>query len=162
MQASPLTDRIPGSRDELGRLKLDPYLRVTGVPGVFAAGDTAAAELESGHWTMQSCQHAHAMGRLAGHNAAAEILGVSLAPFEPEPYVTCLDLGQAGAVLTVGWDRTVKLTGPPAKQLKRKINQMISPPVNDAAEILKRADFRAASGRKPRQRPNATRVDKTP
>ncbi len=159
MRASPLTDRIPGPRDELGRLKVDPYLRVTGVPGVFAAGDTAAAELESGHRTMQSCQHAHAMGRLAGHNAAAELLGVSLAPFEPEPYVTCLDLGQAGAVLTAGWDREVKLTGPPAKQLKRKINQAIYPPVDDAAEMLKRADFRAASRTRLRRRPDAASVD---
>ncbi|MDQ2816445.1 MAG: FAD-dependent oxidoreductase [Actinomycetota bacterium] len=159
MRANPLTKRIPGARDELGRLKVDPCLSVTGVPGVFAAGDTAVAELESGHPTMQSCQHAHAMGRLAGHNAAAELLGVSLAPFKPEPYVTCLDLGQAGAVLTAGWDREVKLTGPPAKQLKRKINQTIYPPVDDAAEILKHADFQAASRTQLRGRPRAATVE---
>ncbi len=145
MRASPLTAMIPGPRDQLGRLEVDPYLRVTCVPGVFAAGDAAAAELESGHRTMQSCQHAHAMGRLAGHNAAAALLGVPLAAFEPEPYVTCLDLGQAGAVLTAGWDREVALTGPPAKQLKRKINRAIYPPVANAAEMLRRADFQAAS-----------------
>lgn len=159
MRASPLTERIPGRRDELGCLKVDPYLHVTGVPGVFAAGDTAAAELESGHRTIQSCQHAQAMGRLAGHNAAAERLSVSLAPFEPEPYVTCLDLGQAGAVLTAGWDREVKLTGAPAKRLKRKINQAIYPPVDDAAEILESADFRAASRTPLRRRPDAASLE---
>ncbi|GAA3310108.1 NAD(P)/FAD-dependent oxidoreductase [Streptomyces cinereospinus] len=58
MTASPLTASIPGERDRIGRLVVDAYLRVKGVPGVFAAGDTAAAEAEPGRLTTQSCQHA--------------------------------------------------------------------------------------------------------
>lgn len=36
MVASSLTAQIPGERDRLGRLSVDAYLRVTGVPDVYA------------------------------------------------------------------------------------------------------------------------------
>lgn len=94
-----------------------------GVPGVYAAGDTAAAETEGGHRTMPSCQHALPLGRFAGHNVAADLLGLPPVPFAPDPYVTCLDLGSAGAVFTTGWDRRVKWTGETAKARKRTVNE---------------------------------------
>ena len=40
--SQPLTARIPGERDGLGRLRVDEYVRVVGVPDVCTAGDTAA------------------------------------------------------------------------------------------------------------------------
>ncbi|NED85281.1 dehydrogenase, partial [Streptomyces sp. SID11233] len=82
----------------------------------YAAGDTAAAEAGEGHLVMQSCQHAVPLGKFAGHNVAAGLLGVEQMPFAPASYVTCLDLGPAGAVLTAGWDRVVQLTGAEAKE----------------------------------------------
>jgi hypothetical protein len=55
----------------------------------------------------------------------------------PTLYVTCLDLGSYGAVLTVGWDRTVQLTRQVAKDLKRDINaSWIYPPLDATATIL--------------------------
>ncbi|MEW2386387.1 FAD-dependent oxidoreductase [Micromonospora sp. NPDC047707] len=143
MRANPLTSAIPGRRDHLGRLDVDPTLQVIGVEDVFAAGDTAAAPVESEHRAMQSCQHAHAMGKHAGRNAAADLLGLPRITFNPSPYVTCLDLGAAGAVFAQGWDRRVQSTGEAAKDLKRNINRLIYPPVDDAAEILLRADYQA-------------------
>lgn len=137
MKASPLTSQIPGKRDALGRLLVDEHLRVVGVPGVYAAGDTAAAEAEEGHAVMQSCQHAVPQGKFAGHNVAADILGLPQVAFAPDPYVTCLDLGPAGAVLTTGWERTVVQTGSEAKHLERLINTIwIYPPLDDADRIL--------------------------
>lgn len=137
MSADALTQQIPGTRDAGGRLRVAGNLGVLGVEAVFAAGDTAAVDVEDGHLAMQSCQHAHAMGKLAGHNVAADLLGLSLDDFEPDPYVTCLDLGAAGAVYTTGWDRTVELTGAAAKDLKKTINQqVIYPPTDDAEAIL--------------------------
>ncbi|WP_433466933.1 NAD(P)/FAD-dependent oxidoreductase [Spirillospora sp. CA-128828] len=109
LEASPLTSRIPGDRDRLGRLKVDTRLRAH--PHVFAAGDVAAARADDGHWTVQSCQHATPMGKTAGHNAAADLLGVALIDFAPAPYVTDVDLGAAGGVYTRGWDRLVALSG---------------------------------------------------
>lgn len=145
MQAHGLTTQVSDRRDEIGRLEVDDYLRVSDAAGVFAAGDTAAAHVESGHLAMQSCQHAHAMGRVAGHNAAADLLGGPLATFSPDPYVTCLDLGAAGAVFTTGFERKVELVGSEAKALKRKINRAIYPPVDDAAEILRLANPQSPS-----------------
>lgn len=143
MAASPLTAHIPGERDRMGRLEVDEFLRVVGAPEVYAAGDTAAAVAAEGHLVMQSCQHAVPLGKFAGHNVAADLLGTDPAPFVPAPYVTCLDLGPAGAVLTAGWDRVVQLTGDEAKQLKQQINtEWIYPPVDDAEAIIGLADHR--------------------
>jgi NADH:ubiquinone reductase (H+-translocating) len=143
MLANPLTRQIPGERDRLGRLVVDEYLRVVGVPDVYAAGDTAAAVAEPGHPVMQSCQHAVPQGKFVGQNVAADLLGLEPVVFAPDPYVTCLDLGSYGAVLTLGWDRTVQLTKQDAKDLKRNINtSWIYPPVDDATTILDYADWR--------------------
>ena len=143
MSASPLTEMIPGDRDRLGRLVVDEYLRVPSTPDVYAAGDTAAAMVEDGHVTMQSCQHATPLGKFAGHNVAADLLGLPPVAFAPNPYVTCLDLGRAGAVLTTGWDREVQMTGSEAKAFEHRINtEWIYPPVDDAETILEQADYR--------------------
>jgi NADH:ubiquinone reductase (H+-translocating) len=141
MLASPLTEEVPGERDPLGRLIVDEYLRVPTAPDVYAAGDTAAAVAEDGHFVMQSCQHAVPLGKFAGYNAAADLLGLPQAPFATNPYATCLDLGAAGAVATNGWQREVQMTGEEAKALKRQINaEWIYPPLDDAEAILHLAD----------------------
>lgn len=137
MVASPLTAFISTARDRLGRLHVDPYLRVDGVDGVYAAGDTAAALATEGRLVMQSCQHALPQGKFAGHNVAADLLGRPLVPFEPVPYVTCLDLGPVGAVVTSGWERTVLMSGQDGKALKRTINaDWIYPPLHDADALF--------------------------
>ncbi|UQW99952.1 FAD-dependent oxidoreductase [Streptomyces sp. RerS4] len=141
VRASALTTLLPAPRDPLGRLEVDEFLRVRGVPGVYAAGDTAAARADSGHLTLPSCQYAIPLGKHAGHNAAASLTGAEPLPFAPAPYVTTLDLGDAGAVSTTGWERTVRLTGAEAKTLKRTLtSEWIRPPLDDADELLRQAD----------------------
>lgn len=143
LQASPLTADIPGRRDRSGRLMVDDELRVPEAPGVFAAGDTAAAQLERGQTVLQSCQHATQLGKHAGHNAVNDLLGLPLAKFSAIPYVTCLDLGAAGAVFSTGFERTVELSGEKGKERKRLINQQwIYPPLDDPTAILRAADHR--------------------
>ncbi|MCI3928196.1 NAD(P)/FAD-dependent oxidoreductase [Streptomyces sp. AN091965] len=137
LRASPLTACVEGPRDRLGRLEVDAQLRVS--PDVFAAGDTAAARLDAGHVTVQSCQYAVPLGKTAGHNAAADLLGLPLIDFAPGPYVTDIDLGGAGAVLTRGWDRRVESTGADGKLVKQWIMEKIHPPVDEAEEILNAA-----------------------
>jgi NADH:ubiquinone reductase (H+-translocating) len=149
IEASPLTQAVPARRDRLGRLHVNQELRVPEVPTVFAAGDTAAAVAEDDHTVMPSCQHATPLGKYAGHNAAADLLGLPTVAFDPDPYVTCLDLGRAGAVLTAGWQREVQATGEQAKQRKQTINrQWIYPPLDDRAEILRRADYQVGTRRR--------------
>jgi NADH dehydrogenase len=133
---------VPGHRDALGRLEVDQQFRVIGVESVFAAGDTASIEVAPGQRALQACQYAHQMGKHAGHNAVSDLLDLPLVDFRPEPYVTCLDLGAAGAVYTEGFARAVRATRSSGKRIKRLINQeLIYPPLDDAAEILRRADY---------------------
>ena len=81
------------------------------------------------------------LGKFAGHNAAADLLGLPTQPYQQPRYVTCLDLGPWGAVLTEGWDRQVRLKGADAKNIKRHINgTLIYPPPADRAEALAAAD----------------------
>lgn len=139
LRAAPFTAELPGDRDELGRILVDPYLRAPAAPTVFVAGDAAAADTGDGHRTLASCQHALQLGRYAGENAARDLLGRPLVAYEQLRYVTCLDLGRAGAVLTKDWDRTIALTGAEAKARKVAINtELIYPPASADAEDLLR------------------------
>jgi NADH dehydrogenase len=141
--ATQLTAQIPAERDRSGRLLVDRNLRVTEVPTIFAAGDTALAATDDlGHRALMSCQHANRLGAAAGHNAAADLLGVALEPYQQKNYVTCLDLGPSDAVFTRGWDTKVELIGDKAKAMKREINtQWIYPPRPNRADAYKAAEW---------------------
>ncbi|UFW47285.1 MULTISPECIES: NAD(P)/FAD-dependent oxidoreductase [Bradyrhizobium] len=142
IRAAPLTAQIPAERDSFGRLLVDRDLRVPGIPSVFATGDAARAACDdTGNYALMSCQHATRMGAFAGNNAAAELLGVPTRPYHQKAYVTCLDLGEAGALFTRGWERTVELVGDVAKKTKREINTVwIYPPRAERAAALASAD----------------------
>jgi NADH dehydrogenase len=144
MRANPLTEQFPAAeRDRSGRLPVDRNLRVPEVPAVFAAGDTALALTDDlGHRALMSCQHANRLGASAGHNAAADLLGVPLEPYQQKNYSTCLDLGPGDALFTRGWDARVELTGDKAKAMKREINtQWIYPPKANRSDAFKAAEW---------------------
>jgi NADH dehydrogenase len=137
MRASPLAANFPCGRDRLGRLLVDPMMRVADVPGVFAAGDVASSIVDGLHPTVMSCQFARPMGRFAGHNVVADLVGLPLLPLRIDWYVTVLDLGKWGALYTEGWDREVRTTGAAAKTTKEIINrQRIYPPLTGAKDEL--------------------------
>jgi len=142
VRASSLTEQIPAERDAFGRLHVDRNLKVIGQDDVFATGDTAyAATDDEGNFALMTCQHAIALGRSAGNNVAADLLGEAPIPYSQVKYVTCLDLGAWGAVYTEGWDRQVKLIKEEAKQLKQQINSVwIYPPVAERQAALAAAD----------------------
>ena len=143
-KANPLTEQSSGERDRQGRLHVDGNLKVIGNDAVYAAGDVAYAACDNqGNFAVMSCQHAIPLGRYAGNNAAAELIGVAPMTYSQPKYVTCLDLGAWGAVYTEGWERTVS---PPtdkaeAKLLKAQINSIwIYPPMADRTAALAAAD----------------------
>jgi NADH:ubiquinone reductase (H+-translocating) len=142
IRAAPLTAQIPAERDKFGRLLVDRDLRVLGVADVFATGDAARAACDDlGNYALMSCQHATRMGAFAGNNAAAELLGVPPKPYHQKAYVTCLDLGEAGALFTRGWERRVEMVGDVAKKTKQEINTVwIYPPKAERAAALASAD----------------------
>ena len=142
IRAAPLTAQIPAERDNFGRLLVDRDLRVPGIAGVFATGDAARAACDDeGNYALMSCQHATRMGAFVGNNAAAELLRVPTRPYHQKAYVTCLDLGEAGALFTRGWERKVEMVGDVAKKTKQEINTVwIYPPRAERAAALASAD----------------------
>jgi NADH dehydrogenase len=151
MRANALTSLFGVELDRLGRLTVDDYLQVVDVPGVFAAGDVAAAKMDDQHLSVMSCQHGRPMGRYAGYNVVSDLLGEPMLALRIPWYVTVLDLGPAGALYTEGWDRQVAARGAQAKATKRVINtERIYPPQDgDRAKILAAAapELQARPGR---------------
>ncbi|KAF7375861.1 NAD(P)/FAD-dependent oxidoreductase [Mycena sanguinolenta] len=142
MRASALTAQIPTERDELGRLFVTQNLQVCGVDHVYATGDTAhIAADDEGHLTLMSCQHAVNLGKSAGNNVMADLLGLPQAPYSQPYYGTCLSLGPWGALFTTGWDRKVSLVKEEGYKLKTQINtQLIYPPPPNRAAAFTAAD----------------------
>ncbi|KAH8647197.1 hypothetical protein BX600DRAFT_476300 [Xylariales sp. PMI_506] len=138
VRATPLTQQVPGPKDTLSRLHVDANLRVPSSEFVFATGDAAyaLADEEGGYHALMSCQHANVLGRVSGHNAAADLLGEPLVPYAQPEYNCCLDLGAWGAVIGAGWDREVKMQGDLAKRVKGYINGTLIYPPQSAEEAI--------------------------
>jgi NADH dehydrogenase len=145
LRAAPFTEQLPGRRDAAGRIIVDQHLRAPEAPDVFVTGDAAAADTGDGHLALASCQHALQLGRFAGENAARDLLGLPLVPYQQLRYVTCLDLGRSGAVLTQGWDRAVTLTGAEAKARKTFINGTLIYPPAEREELLRQSELELAA-----------------
>jgi NADH dehydrogenase len=129
MQAHPLTAQFPVERDRLGRLPVEPSLKIKGLTAEFAAGDCAWLLVDDVHCSVMSCQHGRPMGRFAGHNVVCDLLGRPVLPLRIDWYTTILDLGPWGAVYTEGWDRKLVSRGAAAKRTKEIINrERIYPP----------------------------------
>jgi NADH dehydrogenase len=138
MRASPLTEQIPAPRDNLGRLIVDRDLRVPGVKNVFATGDTARVAADDlGNIAPMTCQFAIRLGAFAGHNAAADLLGLPTESYEQKTYVVCLDLGSSGGIFARGWNPQLEQIGGLAKETKRQINTVwIYPPKPDRDQLF--------------------------
>jgi NADH dehydrogenase len=101
---------------------------------VFSSREPVSTSLENALGALPPCdwpkrRHALSLGRVAGYNATAELLGLPLHRYSQPKYVTCIDLGPWGGLYTEGWDRQVHLTRDKAKALKIEINtKWIYPP----------------------------------
>jgi NADH dehydrogenase len=137
-RANTLVRQIAGTFDELGRIMVTDDLSVADHQEIFVAGDSACARAdERGNFTTMTCLHAITLGRQAGNNAAASLLGFPTASYRQEDYATCLDLGAWGAVFTTGRGHEVNLTGAAAKELKKRLNsEAIYPPPARRSEAL--------------------------
>lgn len=137
MRAHPLTSAFAVERDRLGRLPVDPTLKIRGLQAEFAAGDVASFLIDGTHGCVMSCQHGRPMGRFAGHNAVCDLLGQPKLPLAIGWYTTILDLGPWGALYTEGWDRKLVSSGATAKRTKELINrERIYPPRSGGRQAL--------------------------
>ncbi len=136
--ASALNEQLGLPLDEQGRVEVDRHM-ATHIDGVWAAGDSVRVTVDGEHLALMSCQHAMPQGRQAGENAAAAAIGRALGEYRQPMYITCLDLGSAGALLTRGFEREIVLAaGAHAKRFKRFINRSnIYPPTASVDELLK-------------------------
>lgn len=148
LRASPLGATLGVPVDSLGRLAVDATLRVRELDNVWAAGDTARAQVDATHTAVMSCQHAMPQGRFAGHNAMGWLLGQAPKEYAQRLYLTCLDLGAWGALMTRGFDRNdILCTGADGKAMKRFINtSAIYPPLDGDAASLRKAAKPHAEG----------------
>lgn len=138
MRANSLTSQIAGEKDNLGRILGDAYLHAPDAKNIFVTGDTVKVPTDDlGNFNVMSCQHAMSLGRVAGYNAAAELVDLPLHTYSQPKYVTCVDLGPWGALYTEGWDRKVQFVREEAKKIKQEINTVwIYPPVADREAIF--------------------------
>ncbi|KAJ7709922.1 FAD-containing subunit of NADH dehydrogenase [Mycena rosella] len=126
MRANELTTQIPGTRDALGRLVVTQTLNVPGVDRIYATGDIAHVSTDDeGHLALMSCQHALYMGKCAGTNAMADVLGLAPEPYRKPQYAMCLALGAWGALYTVGWEHTISLVKAEGQKVKTFLPQPI-------------------------------------
>ncbi|GAA5588484.1 NADH dehydrogenase-like protein MT1860 [Acinetobacter calcoaceticus] len=138
MRANSLTSQIAGEKDNLGRLIGDAYLHAPEAKNVFVTGDTVKVPTDDfGNFNVMSCQHAMSLGRVAGYNAAAELVDLPLHAYSQPKYVTCVDLGPWGALYSEGWDRQVQFVREEAKKIKQEINTIwIYPPAADHRDAV--------------------------
>lgn len=138
MRANPLTSQVTGEKDNLGRILGDAYLHAPEAKNIFVTGDTVKVPTDDlGNFNVMSCQHAMSLGRVAGYNAAAELVDLPLHPYSQPKYVTCVDLGPWRALYTEGWDRQVQFVREEAKKIKQEINTVwIYPPVADREAVF--------------------------
>lgn len=130
VQANGLSGQIDAPRDGQQRLVVNDDLQIPDFPAIYATGDMAHARTDdAGHTALMTCQHAIQLGKFAGHNAMASLLGCPALPYRQEIYVTCLDLGEWGAVYSEGWDSQVKSVAQEGKKIKLAItHELIYPP----------------------------------
>lgn len=144
MRASDLTALIPAERDSLGRLHVSQNLNIPalGLQHIYATGDTAHIAVDDkGHLALQSCQHALYMGKAAGNNVIADILGLPLAPYRQPHYTMGIALGAWGGVFAVGWEQRIESVKEEAQKVKTYINtEVIYPPPPDRAKLFAAAD----------------------
>lgn len=138
MRANSLTSQIVGEKDNLGRILGDAYLHAPETKNIFVTGDTVKVPTDNlGNFNVMSCQHAMSLGRVAGYNAAAELVDLPLHAYSQPKYVTCVDLGPWGALYTEGWDRKVQFVRHEAKKIKQEINTVwIYPPVAEREAVF--------------------------
>lgn len=147
VHAHPATRWLGPPADAQGRIAVDAYLQVA--DAIWAAGDVAHARVDGVQVSAMSCQHASPQGRYAGHNAVRWLAGRAPRRYEQRLYLTCLDLGAWGALITCGFARDrILATRDDARPFKRFINtQLIYPPRGGDARALLRAAAPPPGGR---------------
>ena len=102
VKPSPVIEALPCHKVN-GRLLVDEFLRVPGIPGLWAAGDAAAVPSgQTGDVHPPTAQHGSRAGRTAAGNIEATILGRRLTPFVYATWGQLATIGRHTGVAQVG------------------------------------------------------------
>ncbi|MBI4295004.1 MAG: FAD-dependent oxidoreductase [Chloroflexi bacterium] len=115
VRGNPVLEGLPVERDHLGRVKVNQYLEVPGLPGVYALGDSACfVDPGSGHPLPARAHVAVRQPRTVAQNILADLLGGEKKPC-PVPWAAeTVSLGSREAALKL-W--RLRFFGLPARFL---------------------------------------------
>ena len=134
VRADPLVSRLGWPTDERGRVPVDEYLRVRGVPDAWAAGDSAAVpDLDAGGANPPTAQHALRQARRLAANLVADLRGEPLREFRYKNMGGLASLGRYKGVAKVP---SLKLRGFPAWLLHRSYHLLMIPTFNRKVRIV--------------------------
>jgi NADH dehydrogenase len=112
VRANPVLDSLVLEKDRMGRIVVDSYLRVPGMPGVYVLGDAAHAHHpETQEVYPPTAQVAYRQARVAAANIAADLRGGALRRFD---FTYIGDLVSMGLLSGVADPFGLKLRGLPA------------------------------------------------
>ena len=110
--ANPLTAALPVERDNIGRVFIDDYMALPGVPGVYAVGDCAHfKDTRSGQMAPPRAHIAVRQAKTVAHNVLAEIRGRDRGKYRYSNAAEAVSLGSTNAAVRFYW---LRLYGFPA------------------------------------------------
>jgi len=110
--ANPLTAALPVERDNMGRVFIDDYMALPGVPGVYALGDCAHfKDTRSGQIAPPRAHIAVRQAKTVAHNVLAEIRGRDRGKYKYSNAAEAVSLGGTNAAVRFYW---LRLYGFPA------------------------------------------------
>jgi NADH:quinone reductase (non-electrogenic) len=140
VKPSPLAAESGFPVDETGRIRTDAFLRVVGVEGAWAAGDSAAVpDLLGGGVMPPTAQHGMRQGKRLGSNVAAVLEGRPPERFAYRAIGAVVSLGRYKGVATI---RGVRLRGFPAWFAHRSYHLYAMPTLGRKVKIA--ADWTVA------------------
>lgn len=111
--ANPRIAELDTEKDDIGRVMVDEYMEVPGMPGIYAVGDCAHfKDPRSGQPIPPRAHTAVRQARVVAHNILAEIRGREKKPYRYANTVDAVALGSSNAVLRF---RGLRLYGIPAR-----------------------------------------------
>ena len=99
---SPILDRLHLQRTKAGKIEVDATMAVSGHPGLWAVGDSAAIpDVAKGGYCPPTAQHALRQGRRLAQNIAAVLGGRKAEPFKYKALGVLASLGRRSAVAEI-------------------------------------------------------------
>lgn len=123
---SSLTYFFKSAKDELNRLTVDKFLRLSGYKNVMAAGKVA-----------QEGRFAQFEGRWAGHNAINDLFRIPLKEYTQPGFVNCIDLGEPAASFSTNGEQDKQKKRYEERKAMNYINSVTMYPWQDVEETVR-------------------------